>query len=181
MTSQELRNLNEFFWPSDAARPVNLYGIFDCARRPEVYDAVQRSYREKCCLFAGKLDLELERAAPHLLELGAKDSLTEFLLLHGWEDAWGIFIESDAPFWELRRHLRTFLRVKSEGGLFLLFRYYDPRVINTYLPTCTAAELKLIFGSEIKRLIACSPKAGVALSYSLGDGRLHMESLELTR
>ena len=53
---------------------------------------------------------------------------------------------SAAPFEEIRRHLRRFLRVKDERGRRLLFRYYDPIVLAAFLPTCTAAELAEVFG-----------------------------------
>jgi hypothetical protein len=36
--------------------------------------------------------------------------------------------------------------VRDPAGKRLMFRYYDPRVLRVYLPTCTAAELRAIFG-----------------------------------
>jgi hypothetical protein len=46
----------------------------------------------------------------------------------------------------LRHHLRTLLVVKSWSGERMLFRYYDPRVLRAYLPTCTSDELRTVFG-----------------------------------
>jgi hypothetical protein len=46
----------------------------------------------------------------------------------------------------MRKHFRRFLTVHDSDGKPLLFRYYDPRVLRVYLPTCTAEELQTIFG-----------------------------------
>ncbi len=58
-------------------------------------------------------------------------------------------MQSDDPIRILRRHLRTLLRVKDESGRYLLFRYYDPRIMRNYLPTCRTGELKTVFGTSI--------------------------------
>jgi hypothetical protein len=63
----------------------------------------------------------------------------------GWGESWGIFVRMNDPS-NLRYHLRTFLRVRDEPGRTLLFRYYDPRVLRVYLPTCRPDELKAVFG-----------------------------------
>jgi hypothetical protein len=36
--------------------------------------------------------------------------------------------------------------VRTEDGTRLIFRYYDPRVLRVYLPTCRPAELETFFG-----------------------------------
>ena len=36
--------------------------------------------------------------------------------------------------------------VYDEDGKPLYFRYYDPRVLRVYLPTCNESELKTVFG-----------------------------------
>ena len=34
----------------------------------------------------------------------------------------------------------------DERGVRMLFRFYDPRVLRTYLPTCVSDELNQVFG-----------------------------------
>ena len=46
----------------------------------------------------------------------------------------------------MRNHFRKLLTVYDPNGKPLLFRYYDPRVLRVYLPTCNAEELATIFG-----------------------------------
>jgi hypothetical protein len=79
------------------------------------------------------------------VELPGHD-FTRRLLRSAWGNSWGIFFVSGAPMDSLRRHLRTFLRVADQRGRRLIFRYYDPRVMRVYLPTCLPDELRAVFG-----------------------------------
>ena len=46
----------------------------------------------------------------------------------------------------MRRHLRHFLEVQLPDGKQVYFRFYDPRVLRVFLPTCTADEINQFFG-----------------------------------
>ena len=98
------------------------------------------------CLYRGALAPVLELAAPHLLRIGRGHAYTEQLFQMGWRSAWGFLFASAADPKVLRRHLRRFLRVRTEAGRILAFRYYDPRVLRVYLPTCTPEEVRALFG-----------------------------------
>jgi hypothetical protein len=65
---------------------------------------------------------------------------------NGWGNSWGVFLRTETSIRELRRHLRGFLRVRDEAGRRMIFRYYDPRVLRAYLPTCWPEELETVFG-----------------------------------
>jgi hypothetical protein len=51
-----------------------------------------------------------------------------------------------AGLYDLRRHLRRLLQVRTEARETLFFRYYDPRVLRAFLPTCDRAQLAEFFG-----------------------------------
>src|SRR5262249_50861032 len=87
-------------------------------------------------------------------ELDRVTELATFLMDEGWRRSFGIFIESPAPIEQLERHLRTFLlaTVEGEEGTFY-FRFYDPRVLRVYLPTCTPEELAAFFGPITRILV----------------------------
>jgi len=51
-----------------------------------------------------------------------------------------------APREELARHLQRFLLVLLPDGNKWFFRYYDPRILQVYLPTCQPVELEEFFG-----------------------------------
>ena len=159
--------LKSALWPQDAIRPVNMWAVLDGAKDERIYNLVSRCYLDKCCLFAGELSSELERAAPHLVQISPRDSVSDSLLTLGWGRAWGIFIQSDDSIRRLRRHLRTLLRVKDEVGRYLLFRYYDPRVLRVYLPTCLDQEVTSMFGLSITRFCMESEDADSIISFEL--------------
>ncbi len=126
--------------------PLRLYAILDGARDEQIVPRLRASRTGWKCLFAGTLEPELASAAPYLVELDPHELYTQTLLAQGWGKAWGIFLVSRAPLEQLHRHFRGFLRVADEDGRMLLFRYYDPRVLRVYLPTCTTTEFDQVFG-----------------------------------
>lgn len=123
-----------------------LFAVLDGARDPRVHRAALASGVPWACLYAGQLAQPLVEVAPYLVKLLPDHPFTEELLSEGWGQSWGIFLAARASLEELRRHLRRFLRVKTEDDQTLLFRFYDPRVLRVYLPTCTAGELSTFFG-----------------------------------
>jgi hypothetical protein len=159
--------LKRLLWPQDSVRPVNVWAVLDAARDKKIYSLISRCYLDKCCLFAGELSPELEQAAPHLVQLSPRDSLSDSLLEFGWGQAWGMYLQSDDPIRTLRRHLRTFLRVRDEAGRYLLFRYYDPRVLRVYLPTCRVGELKHVFGSSVIKFSMEAEDPAAMISFEL--------------
>lgn len=131
-------------WPRGSNRDV--YMILDGARDHRIYSDLVNSHFIYSCLYSGDLAYELERAAPHLVQLEFEDKATRALIERAWGNSWGIFLKSGTRMERLRRHLRTFLTVRSWRGERMLFRYYDPRVLRVYLPTCTSDELQRVFG-----------------------------------
>jgi len=137
--------LTQALWPEGAQSRLGVWAIFDCARDPSIYAALLESRLEFRCLYSGRLPRLLEVNAPHLVELLPGHRLTARCLDEGWGQSWGVFVKIDDPS-NLRHHLRKFLKVRDEDGRSLLFRWYDPRVLRTYLPTCTPDELREFFG-----------------------------------
>lgn len=158
-------------WPEgDAASKLSVWAILDCARDPKIYVALLASQLEFRCLYSGKLPRDLEMVAPQLVELHPGNRLTAQLLDEGWGNAWGLFLRTADPS-NLRHHLRKFLKVQDERGRRLLFRYYDPRVLRVYLPTCTAAELQQVFG-PIECFLVESENAEAVSTFRLQRGVL---------
>ncbi len=85
-------------------------------------------------------------AAPYMISLQADDSFTRFLIDEGWGRSWGVFLRTEMGMKQLRRHCRGLLTARDERGGLMLFRWYDPRVLRAYLPTCRPAELEAVFG-----------------------------------
>jgi Domain of unknown function (DUF4123) len=132
-------------WPSGAPPGSSVWAILDAARDERVYLALLSSRLEYLCLYSGNLPDALKHTAPYLVELAPSYTFTRPLIEMSWGNSWGVFLRiKDAR--NLRHHLRAFLRVQDESGRRLIFRYYDPRVLRAYLPTCTTGELKTVYG-----------------------------------
>lgn len=123
---------------------VLLFGIVDAARDARLYDLVQAA-SEKVCLFAGELAEPLARTAPYLCVLAGGEPLFTAWRDEGWGRSWGITFRSAAALTDLRRQFRRHLQAMLPDGTVALFRFYDPRVWRTYLPTCAPEDLAAWF------------------------------------
>ncbi len=140
-----IAQLEECLWPRGFARDV--WMIVDSARDRRIFGLLLECfYSSLSSLFAMPLAPKLESVAPYLVPLDYDDKKTRKFLSHAWGNSWGVFIRCDTSQDRLRRHLRSFVSVRDPGGQRLLFRYYDPRILRTYLPTCTSQELEYVFG-----------------------------------
>jgi len=116
--------------------PRGLYVILDAARRPAVYALTQKTSERCVSLYQGESALTLRAQAPYLIELRPGSALLERIVLEGWGDAWGVFVESAWSLEELRHQLRMLTFVELPDGKKAYFRFYDPRVLRAFLPTC---------------------------------------------
>jgi hypothetical protein len=135
--------IKKLLWPKGTNDDV--WALVDGARDTRVYWSLVNSYLPFGCLFAGELPEALERVAPYVIQLDPEDGFTD-LLLAGWGRSLGVYLQCREPLPALRHHLRKFLTVTDPAGDRVLFRYYDPRVLRAYLPTCQTHELETVFG-----------------------------------
>jgi hypothetical protein len=146
MAHRYLKQILDALWPTGQRGYEKIYVVLDGARDQKIYGAVVGTYLRNCCLYSGDLPSQAKLAAPYLVELERDDAFTRYIINKGWGESWGIFFRSPESMERIRRHLRGFLVVKDEKGRRLLFRYYDPRVLRVYLPTCVTRELQTVFG-----------------------------------
>jgi len=163
---------------AEEAGGATAYCLLDAARGPRVFEALRWSARPQAPLYRGALPPEIERVAPYLVELGGDHAFTRRVLAEGWGASWGCFLVAGVDLKTLRQHLRTLLRVRTEDGRALLFRFYDPRVLRVYLPTCTRQELKIFFG-PIKRLLVEDEDGRAALTFEQSHGEVQVARREL--
>ncbi len=160
-----------------------LYAIIDGASIPDLFYLIEESTTEHECLFAGELAAEVERAAPHLIELSSHSQhpLIQTWLQEGWGEHWGIMfhVPSELSFKAIRRHFRKFLRVQLPDKSHVLFRYYDPRVLRVYLPTCNQVETGTIFGPVIHYFAEAKDSSKV-LRFKPGVDGAIMQQLSLS-
>lgn len=125
---------------------LSVYAILDGASVPDLPQALYKQHPEYVCLYRGELAPDMASVAPYLVHLQINTDFTDWIIRDGWGKHWGIFILSSADLRELRAHFRGLITVYDPTLKPLLFRYYDPRVMRTFLPTCKADELNSIFG-----------------------------------
>jgi Domain of unknown function (DUF4123) len=157
-------------WTEREGRP-QMYAILDAARHGRLYPGVLGSESDYRCLYRGELSQELAQVAPYLVALQRDSPFTAWLISQGWGDSWGIFLASSASLDELRRHFRRFLMVYDEQGRPLYFRYYDPRVLRVYLPTCNESELQVVFG-PVSRFYIEGTEPDTLVEFSRVNGEL---------
>src|SRR5215475_5058783 len=145
MTQDRAISLRDWFSKLGTATQ-HLFAVMDSARDPNIPIELRRKGAEFSSLYRGEPEEYLSSVAPYLVSLDPKSELMWWLLTTGWGKSWGIFLVSSANFETLRRHFRRFLLVHDTAGNELYFRFYDPRVLRTFLPTCTGAETKRFFG-----------------------------------
>jgi Domain of unknown function (DUF4123) len=177
MALQNLAEIERLVWPRGFTS--DLWMIVDAARDPRVYPLLVSSYLEYSCLYSGVLPPAIERAAPYLVQLVFEGSYTRRLLESAWGNSWGVILRCDASLSTVRRHLRQFLMVRDPRGQQVLFRYYDPRVLRTYLPTCTEDELERFFG-PIESFWIEGKESQNILGLRLDNGKLVQRTYSLT-
>lgn len=156
-----------------------LYALLDAARDPRVLALLQSSGEWYQSLYEGPQGDELAAFAPYLVQLPAASRLFQPLLEQGWGQSWGVFLSSRQPFADVRKHFRRFLLVRFEDGREAYFRFYDPRVLRLYLPTCTAVEIEKFFGPVAQFLVEAE-RPGTALRFTAEPRGLGREVVSLT-
>lgn len=173
MTAQErlLCLLREEFQP--------LYALLDAASEPSVLKVLFESKGEYASLFEGVAGAQLAHFAPYLVRLPKESRLLETLVQKGWGKSWGVFLTSAQPLQDLRNHFRQFLMVKIPDGAQAYFRFYDPRVLRVYLPTCLPEEIERFFG-PVKYYLAEEEEPEVLLRFSNKGRGVGRKMLALT-
>lgn len=170
--------INRLWQPVEGRAPLDVYALVDAARSESIYPTIMGANVASACLHRGKRAEELAWVAPYLVLLQPEDPFTHWLLDKGWGKSRASFVLSSATLNELNRHFRTYLTVYDEEGKSYFFRFYDPRVLRTYLPTCNAQEIKTIFG-PVENFIVEGEDPSVLLHFSLAGEALLKEKVSL--
>lgn len=149
-------SLAYYLWPRGAGpEEPTVYSVLDGARDPRIYPMLLDSGMPHKCLYAGDLSEELLAVAPHIVKLTPKSPFTQSLIQKSWGKSWGIYVTVARPAMleDVRKTMRRYLKVMDDEGRQLLFRFYDPRVLRSYMPTCTAEQLPKIFGPILEFIV----------------------------
>ena len=147
-----------------------LYGVVDGARSIKLATDAYLKYGQAFrSLFEGPSANDLGGVAPYLVEV---DPSGRYLGL--WAQRWGthsgILLVTSAQPDALREHLRGLFVAEDEQGQEFFFRFYDPRVLRVYLPTCTPQEAREFFGPVRRILVEDAQPDGVLLCTASATG-----------
>jgi len=118
------------------ARTERLFVVLDAARDPILLPMLAAAAEEYRSLYEGAGGDALADVAPYLVKLEPGSALVDRLVWEGFGRRFGIFLASSLSFKEMRTQLRRFLMVEdAETGEKLYFRFYDPDVLRTFLPS----------------------------------------------
>ncbi|MDZ4848463.1 MAG: DUF4123 domain-containing protein [Pirellulaceae bacterium] len=167
-----------------AAPSVRMYIVVDGCQANEFVLLAKEKYSQPArSLFKGALASceEMELVAPYFL---CTDVQSDFL--NQWTEYWGmnagVMFTSSAEPRVIFRHLRSVFVVQDESDQEYFFRFYDPRVLRVYLPTCTTEELAEFFG-PIKSFMLESEDLQSIQTFEVEYGRLnsHLRLINSTR
>jgi hypothetical protein len=156
-----------------------LYAVVDAARDLELAGQARRRGYDLTSLFLGDQAAQLADLAPYFFQVphGAAFLAGEWRAALG--KSAGILIDSPASPAEVFAHLRYAFIVKDEAEQPYFFRYYDPRVLRPYLPSCTPEQLAEFFG-PVRTWICEDESAEGYLAFTRDEGgRLVQQELGL--
>ena len=149
--------------------------MLDSARMNSELSTARELNPEHTCLYEGDSERFLGVVAPWLFNFIEGTDFSSWLSENAHANNWGIFIRSDEEPIKIYKHLRKFLIVATEDGKELYFRFYDPRVLRVFLPTCDKDQLREFFG-PIQAFIA-EVENGLLVEYALNKEQLEFSDI----
>jgi hypothetical protein len=175
--SPDRREAEEFLSPVD---PVRLFYVVDSAHDADAAPKLQAWANNGAAvsLYDGDAAERLDGVAPYLLHLGDDAAMFDWIWQFGWGRSFGVFVWAEQSLVDLRAHLRRLTKVRTEDGRVLLFRFYDPRVLSVFLPSCDAEQALFFFGPA-RRFFAEGTGGETLAAYDLRNGRVETETRRL--
>jgi hypothetical protein len=127
--------------------PDLLYGLFDAARDEAILSLLSEGGCEFRSLYEGDQAVAMADYAPYLVRLPPDATLLECFVRQGWGESWGVYLTSPDDLSRVRHHFRHYLMAELPHARVVYFRFYDPRVLRVFLPTCSAAQVGRFFGA----------------------------------
>jgi len=149
------------------------YIILDAAKMGYRIDEAKRFNDDHKCLYKGDAEQSLYHVAPWLFTFELDSSFAEWYLASSGQQNWGIIVESEADMKTLYLHFKKFLWVQTEFNKKLYFRFYDPRVLPTFLETSELEQLTEFYGPVHKFIIESNN--GQIMEYELKGQQLQKQ------
>ncbi len=160
------------------SQPPLLFALLDAARMgAAMTQAKERFPNQYLSLYKGQSETVLAEFAPYLFWFDTTiDSPEDWFMTAGWGQSWGIFVQTNASVETVYQHFRRFLIVRDEQGREMYFRFYDPRVLRTFLPTCDAVQLADFFG-PVQQFALEDAASDRGICFWLAQGQLQHQTI----
>jgi pSer/pThr/pTyr-binding forkhead associated (FHA) protein len=116
----------------------------------------------------------------YLTYLPATSQLLPKLVKESWGRNFCVFFTCMHPFSEVRKHLRQLLLLSTEDGRRFFFRYFDPRILQAFLPACSTQELTHFFGPVHAFIVQDSTDPSKLIEFSMTPQGLGGKVMTLT-
>lgn len=137
LTAEQIATVQETLFTHDDSF---IYAIVDGASCVDLRFKIYEWRPQSSCLWSGQLAPDVEEVAPYMILLEKDSDFTTWLIKHGWQNHWNIFVKSALEPKAFRKQIRKLQLVRSPEGKTLFFRFYDPRVMENFLPTVDEAQ-----------------------------------------
>ena len=134
-------------WIDDELR---LYALLDACDEGRILTKIAELENQIVSLYRGKAEKDLFAFAPYVARVDT--DLLSWITAELSGTPWGYFISvpNSCDLVAIRKHFRKFLMVMGPDGKELYFRFYDPRIIRTFLESSTESEVAEFFGPIIR-------------------------------
>jgi len=123
-----------------------IFAVVDTARDPAIIELLRKNGELVEELYTGPRGERLTSATPHIASVRRGSRLLRRLVRHGWGKGWGMYVLSDRPFASIRDHLRGLLVIPTGAGEGLSFRFFDPSILRSFLPSLSPEQARCFFG-----------------------------------
>ena len=144
-----LHDLRKALWDNDgSSKEIIIYALLDGASSNKIFPMLKQSGLRFDCLYEGKLSYDMQLSAPYLVRLDEDSDFTHELLLNNIGNNWCVFFKTFKPVTMLSilRLARRNHKILTPDNKQLIFRYFDPRILRSYIPSCTIKEANVFFG-----------------------------------
>lgn len=128
------------------------YAVTEAARDESILQFIHQNSEIMHCLYSGDTRIRLANYAPYLFRIDLGNPIIRRFLAEGWGHGGYILLSSASTVQDILIQLRKTLIVRSEAGKNLYFRFYDPRVLRSYLPLCSQDDVSKLMGKQIETL-----------------------------
>lgn len=123
-----------------------VYALLDAQSEPSVPQFLNGSGEIFQFLPDGMPATSLSAPAVYLLALPSTSPILPRLVREGWGRKWMVFLTCAHPFPDVQNHFRQLMFLYTTDGRPFTFRYFDPHLLQHFLPACSSQEITNFFG-----------------------------------